>query len=114
GVESRGSLAEERRELAEDEGTVALGEYILELFEERVELRRRNVRVLLVDEGGVEAQHAEQRERAEDDEPVLVHVVEQAEQFLPFPLQERVVQLAVLGIEVDGEHLLLLRGQVGG
>ena len=93
---------------------MALGEHVVELLEQRVELRRRVAGVaLLVDERGVEREHAQERQRPVDDEPLPVEVVEEPEQLLPFALQHRVVQAPVLRRELDGEHLLLLRRQLG-
>ena len=43
-----------------------------------------------------------------------VHVVDQAEHLLPFPLQLGLVDLAVLRVQLDLQHLLLLGRQVGG
>ena len=106
--------SEERRELAEDERAVALGEDLVELLEQRGELARRDVRVRGVDELGREAQHPQQRERTEHDEPVAVEVVQEPEHLLPLALEHRVVQRAVRGPELDPHLLLLLRRQVGG
>ena len=65
-------------------------------------LRGRDVGVLRVHERGMQRQLPEQRERAQDGEPVVVDVVEQAEHLLPLPLQVRLVQLAVPGFSGYG------------
>ena len=62
----------------------------------------------------MQAELAQQRERAQDREPVAVEVVEQAEDLLPLALQVRLVELAVPRVQLDLEHLLLLGRQVGG
>ena len=85
-----------------------------ELLDERVELRARDAVGSLVDEARMEAELAQQRDRAQDREAVAVEVVEQAEDLLALALQVGVVELAVARVEVDLERLLLLRRQVGG
>jgi hypothetical protein len=90
------------------------GEDLVELLEERRDLARRDVGVRGIDELGREAQHPQQRQRAEDDEPVAVEVVEEAEHFLPLALENRVVQRPMRGAELDPHLLLLLGRQVGG
>ena len=78
------------------------------------ELRAGNVVVALVDEARIDAELAQERDRAQDREPVAVEVVDQAEDLLPLALQPGLVELAVARVELDLERLLLLRRQVGG
>ena len=109
-----GDEREERRELAEDEGAVALGERSRRAARSSASsLLGAMCACVGVDELGREAEHAQQRERAEHDEPVAVEVLEQAEHLLPLALQHRVVERAVRGAELDPHLLLLLGRQVG-
>ena len=62
----------------------------------------------------MQAQLPQQRQGAQDREPVGVQVVDQAEHLLPLALQVSLVQLAVLRVQLDLEHLLLLGREVGG
>jgi hypothetical protein len=75
---------------------MALGRQAGDLFGERVELGRRDAALLGVDQCDVEAGLAQQGQRPEDLEPVLLEVTEQAEYLLPLPLQVCLVDLAVL------------------
>ena len=93
---------------------MAAAGHLVQLAEQRVDLGRRQACVGFVDQPGVQAQLAQHGQRAEDREPVGVHVVDQAEDLLPLPLQPRLVDLAVLRMQVDLQDLLLLGGQVGG
>ena len=85
-----------------------------QLFGQGVDLAARKVEVLAVDKAGVQAQLAQQGERAQDGEPVALQVIDQPEDFLPLPLQMPLVDRAVPGVQVHLENLLLLGGQVGG
>ena len=87
-------------------------DHLAELLDQRVELRAGNVVVTRVDEARVDAELAQERDRAQDREPVAIEVVEQAEDLLPLALQPSVVELAVTWMEIDLEGLLLLRRQV--
>ena len=62
----------------------------------------------------MQAQLPEQGQRAEDREPVGVHVADQAEDLLPLPLQMGLVELAVPRVQVYLQYLFLLGGQVRG
>ena len=86
----------------------------LELAEQGVDLGRGQAGVGLVDEPGVQAQLAQQGQRAEDREAVGVHVADQAEDLLPLPLQLRLVDLAVLRVQLHLQDLFLLGRQLGG
>ncbi len=68
-----------------------------QLHQQLIELARRHVRVLRIDQTGREAEHPQQRERAEDDEPVAVQILQEPEHLLALPLQHGVVQRAVGG-----------------
>lgn len=56
----------------------------------------------------------QQRDRAQDREPVAVEIVDQAEDLLALALQAGLVQLAVARVELNLERLLLLGGKVSG
>ena len=114
GLQPLADLAEEPGELAEHQRPVPAADHLAQLAEQRVDLGRRQVGVRLVDQPGVQAELAQQGQRAEDREAVGVHVVDQAEDLLPLPLQPGLVDLAVLRVQVDLQDLLLLGGQVGG
>ena len=70
--------------------------------------------MLVGDQAGVQAEPAEQRDRAQDREPVAVDVVDQPQHLLPLALQVALVDPTVPRVELDGEHLLLLGGEFGG
>ena len=93
---------------------MALGEDVGQLFEEDIQLGRRDAVVLRIHQRGVQRQHAQQGQGLEDGETVLIHVLHQAQDLLPFALQVGVVDLAVLRRQLDVEDLLLLGRQVGG
>ena len=87
GVEAGADPGQVPGELAEDEGPVALGDHLGEVVEQPVELGRPDVVVRLVDEAGVEGELAEDGERLEDLEAVLLHVADEAEHLLALPLE---------------------------
>ncbi len=89
-------------------------DHVAKLLEERVDLAALQVPVRVVDQAGVQAELAQQGQRAQDREPVGVHVADQAEDLLPLALQMGLVDLAVPRVQVDLEHLLLLGREVGG
>ena len=68
--------------------------------------------MVVVDEARVQAELAQQRDRAQDREAVAVEVADQPEDLLALALQVRVVELAVARMKVDLEGLLLLGRQV--
>ena len=114
GRESVADPAEERGERAEDQRLVALGRHLGQLVDEQVDLGRADPVVLGVDQGGVESELAQLGERTEDGYPVVVEVVDQAEDPLALLGQVGVVDLAVARPEVDRDDLLLLGRQVCG
>ncbi len=113
-VEALADLGQESRELAEDERPVAAADDVAQLLDERAELGARHGVVVVVDEARMQAELAQQRDRAQDREAVAVEVVDQPEDLLTLALQMRVVELAVARMQVDLEGLLLLCGEIRG
>ena len=62
----------------------------------------------------MQAELAQQRDRAQDREAVAVEVVDQPEDLLTLALQVRVVELAVARMQLHVEGLLLLGGEIRG
>ena len=88
--------------------------HVPQVLGQRVELAARHVGVRVVDQAGVQAQLAQQGERAQNGEAVVREVIDQPEDLLPLPLQLPLVDHAVPGMQIHLEHLLLLGGQVRG
>ena len=101
GLQPLADLAEEPGELAEHQSPVPAAGHLLQLAEQRVDLGGRQAGVGIIDQSGVQAQLTQHGQRAENREAVGVHVADQAEDLLPFPLQPRLVGLAVLRMQVD-------------
>ena len=106
---------EEPGELREHQRAVPLLGQLLELLDERVDLgRRRQPGVRLVDQARVERHLPQHGQRPQDRDAVAVDVVDQPEQPLPLALEVPVVDRPVPRVQVDREHLLHLRRQLGG
>jgi hypothetical protein len=105
---------EEARELTEHQRAMAAGDYVVELFDERVELRAGNGIMLGIHERGVEAQKTQPGDGPKDRDPVALEVVEQSQDSLALALEVRVVHLAVTRMQLDLERLLLLGREFGG
>ena len=93
---------------------MAAADDLAELLHERVDLRAAELDVGGVDEPGMQAQPAQQRERTQDGEAVARDVAEQAQYRLALPLQVPLVEAAMARAELDLQHLLLLGREVGG
>src|SRR5919109_5193719 len=78
---------EEACELAEDERAVSRADDVAELLAKRAELGAREGFAALVDERGVDAELAQQRDRAQDREAVAIEVAEQPEDLLALALE---------------------------
>ncbi len=114
GVEPCPDAVEEPGELAEHQCSVPADDHVVELFEQRIDLRGADCAVRVVDERRIEAHLPQQGQRPQDREAVAVEVVDEPENLLSLPLQLPVVERTVFRCELDLEYLLLFRRQVGG
>src|ERR687886_1422324 len=95
----RSRTLEEAGELAEHERPVAAADHVAEVLGERAQLGARDGSGLLVDESRVQAELAQQRDRAQDREAVAIEVAEQPEHPLALALEVRVVEPAVARVQ---------------
>ncbi len=93
---------------------MSLGGELGQVVDEHVDLGGADTVVLLVDQRRVEGELPQPGEGAEDRDPVLVEVVDEAEHGLTLALQVGVVDPAVPGSQAYVEHLLLLLGELRG
>ena len=85
----------------------------LEILEQHLDLCCRHVCVRVVDQRRVEAEPAQQGQRAEHREPVAIKIFDQSQDLLPFALQMRLVDPPMPGVQLDLDDLLLLGRQLG-
>lgn len=102
-------------ELREHQRAVALLRELGELLDQGIDLRRGyQAGIRLVDEGGIERHLPQHGEGPQDGDAVAVEVIDEPEEALALALQVPVVDGPVPRVQVDGEHLLHLRRQLGG
>lgn len=89
-----------------------LGDQLVQLFDQEVHLGGPGLHGLGIDEAGMQAELPQQGERPEDLEAVLLPLPQQAEHLLPLARQPGVVDPAVFGRQLDGQHLLLFGRQL--
>ena len=108
--QARRNALEIAGELAEHQHAVALLEQVGQLLNQVVTLDRRHPGVgFRINQRGIKRQTAQQGQRLEDREPVLVHILQQTQHLLAFTLQVRVIDAAVTGSQRQVHARIVLR-----
>src|SRR5699024_1508996 len=106
--------SKEGRELRKDQHTVTLRQNLSQPRHQLIQLRRRHMRVLVINNRRIQRQHPEQRQRAENRNPVGIHIRYEIQHILPLALQNLLIQLLVLPLHLHLEHHFLLLRKFGG